>query len=106
MYFLTPLESVQFLVWSRPSIMTSPPFLRYCVATSASRPQAITVWYSVASLRWPEGSFQTRLVAILIVATFCPLGIDLESGSWVNLPIKTTLFRFTDLLLINNLYKF
>src|SRR3989344_6506632 len=94
MYLLLLFWSVHDLVCMRPSIITKPPLLRYWFAISPNRPHATMVWNSVASFLLPDGSFQTRFVAIRKVATLWPLGVDLNSGSCVNLPIKNTLFRF------------
>src|SRR5450631_3535695 len=88
-----PCLSCHLRVRSLPSMNTCEPLRRYSAAISPKRPNSAMLCHSVRSCWAPEAlSFQDSLVAIRILVTVMPLGMERVSGSAPRLPTKMTLF--------------
>ena len=88
-----PCLSCHLRVRSRPSTNTCEPLRRYSAAISPRRPKRAILCHSVRSCCWPDAlSFQDSLVAMRMLVTVMPLGMERVSGSAPRLPTRITLF--------------
>ena len=89
-----PSLSVHSSTRKRPSIYTGLPFVRYCDAVSACRPQRVTRNHVVISLFSPVAlSRRLSLVARLKLQTGVPWGVYRNSGSRPRLPTRMILLN-------------
>src|SRR5450631_2726944 len=87
-----PCLSCHFRVRSLPSTNTCDPLRKYSAAISPSRPNKATLCHSVRSCCAPDAlSFHDSLVAMRMLVTVMPLGIERVSGSAPRFPTKMTL---------------
>src|ERR1700722_15006725 len=87
-----PCLSCHLRVRSLPSTNTCDPLRRYSAAISPDGPKSAMLCHSVRSCCAPEAfSFQDSLVAIRILVTVMPLGMERVSGSAPRFPTRITL---------------